>query len=598
MESEPTAMEVLESTQLIRVTEGKHKYFNTRFQRINAKMYDYNCDVQLKVEKQTFRAHRHVLSASSDYFAAMFSHDMKEKLQDDVELLEISSAGFAQMMEYFYHGFVMLNPDNIEDVIEASQFFQVNWLKHVCCHFLVNYLSIENYHVVLQLADTYTLGDLRQDIFCYIGQEFMALSQKPMFKMLAFELFLQLLSEDFYIEAPEGYILLTILRWVKHDPEDREKYLLQLLNEVRFHLMKLEELERIPQYVLDMPGIKPLVDDAFDYRENVYSQCLSNADSEMPRGGKKIIAMLASDDSQIELQLKIIGTHGFFRQPLKTEFMKTKFEFASIATFNNFLFICGGYEKGAMLSTNLTYRYDPRDLTWIDVAPMNERRVSFSLIQAQDYMYAIAGISRNLDENDLPFELILNTVERYNPLVNEWSTLASLPHGCFDTGAGVSGDNIYLTGGITDNPDDSIPVNYNFRYSMTQDNWLQLSPMLTARKSHSMTAHMNKLFVFGGTTTDENFTSTDCTKNECYDTSTDQWSYITPTPESFGFLYKSVIHHENDLYILGGKHILRYLHKVNLESLVFDEHEEAEVCGHYYQKMALLTIPFPYHIKI
>ena len=57
---------------------------NTNFTKVNAKMYDYSCDIKLKVGSQTFRAHRDVLSDASDYFSAMFSVNMKEKEQDAI----------------------------------------------------------------------------------------------------------------------------------------------------------------------------------------------------------------------------------------------------------------------------------------------------------------------------------------------------------------------------------------------------------------------------------------------------------------------------------------------------------------------------------
>ena len=94
-------------------------------------MYDYKCDVKLNVGKETFRAHRDVLSEASDYFSAMFSHNMREKDQDAIELLEISSAGFTAMLEYFYHGHITIVRSNIENIIEASRFFMIEWLLKV-----------------------------------------------------------------------------------------------------------------------------------------------------------------------------------------------------------------------------------------------------------------------------------------------------------------------------------------------------------------------------------------------------------------------------------------------------------------------------------
>ena len=66
-----------------------------------------------------------VLSCASDYFSAMFSHDMLEKDQPVVELQELGPEGFTQLLDYFYHGHLTLTPDCIEDILEAARFFQV-----------------------------------------------------------------------------------------------------------------------------------------------------------------------------------------------------------------------------------------------------------------------------------------------------------------------------------------------------------------------------------------------------------------------------------------------------------------------------------------
>jgi len=63
-------------------------------------MYDYNCDVKLVVGNETFKAHRDVLVNASDYFSAMFTHDMRERQDDVIRLQDVSPRGFAAMIEY------------------------------------------------------------------------------------------------------------------------------------------------------------------------------------------------------------------------------------------------------------------------------------------------------------------------------------------------------------------------------------------------------------------------------------------------------------------------------------------------------------------
>ena len=73
-----------------------------------------------------FKAHKDVLSSASDYFSAMFSHDMAEKGKDYIELKGISLGGFQIMLEYFYHGHITLVMESVEHCLEASRFFHVS----------------------------------------------------------------------------------------------------------------------------------------------------------------------------------------------------------------------------------------------------------------------------------------------------------------------------------------------------------------------------------------------------------------------------------------------------------------------------------------
>jgi len=83
----------------LQVSEMKLKYLNRTYRKVSSKMYDYNCDVKLVVGSETFKAHRDVLVDASDYFSAMFTHDMRERQDDVIRLQEVSPRGFAAMIE-------------------------------------------------------------------------------------------------------------------------------------------------------------------------------------------------------------------------------------------------------------------------------------------------------------------------------------------------------------------------------------------------------------------------------------------------------------------------------------------------------------------
>ncbi|ELT91621.1 hypothetical protein CAPTEDRAFT_23567, partial [Capitella teleta] len=427
------------------------------------------CDVKLKVEKENFKAHRDVLSEASDYFSAMFSHNMKEKEQTVIELHEINPKGFIAMMDYFYHGHITVEPDNIEDVIEAARFFHIEWLVHICCDFLIRFLSLENYHIVLHLVDKYYLGDLRPGIFSFVSQNFMTLAEQPKFVELSYDLLHLLLSEDHYIDATESFIFNVVLKWLRHD-EERAEHQSTLLPLIRYPLLEVETLENIPAEVMEVTSVKELVDDALLYNAHPTRQCLMSSDQASVRGSSDVVALYSAVYDAHEVNYKIPNLDGFFTEAIDTGFMQNFFEFASVASLGNFLFVAGGYWRNSWCSSPAFYSYNPRNRLWAQLSSMLIPRVSFSLCPAEKGLYAVAGIDHIVDEGR-DQEIILNSVEFYDPEENLWSQVSDLPFGCFNCATAVIGDRLYASGGITDDPEDNVPVNYVHAYNPGERSW-------------------------------------------------------------------------------------------------------------------------------
>ena len=282
-----------ETTDSMVVKDGKVKYNHLTYKKVPGIMYDCNCDVKLKVGTANFKAHKSVLSEASDYFSAMFSHNMKEKSQGDIELKEISPQGFTEMLEYFYHGFIMVSASNIESILEAARFFHVDWILEVCCDYMVHHMSVENYNSVLRLSDKFCLGDLRYEIFTFFGHNLEALSQKDdFFKTLSYDLLLQFLMENIYIEAQELFVVEIIFKWMKADTEHRKDQLLSLLRQVKFMTIDPEDLEHLPKEITDIPEMNEIVSQSITYNYNIMAQCLTTGEAYLPRGARTVITVM------------------------------------------------------------------------------------------------------------------------------------------------------------------------------------------------------------------------------------------------------------------------------------------------------------------
>jgi len=62
------------------------------------------CDVTLIVGTKRIAAHRIVLSSASDYFAAMFTSDVREATQEEVKLQDVDAEALATLVHYMYTG--------------------------------------------------------------------------------------------------------------------------------------------------------------------------------------------------------------------------------------------------------------------------------------------------------------------------------------------------------------------------------------------------------------------------------------------------------------------------------------------------------------
>lgn len=194
--------------EYIYITDNKLKYINNDYKKIDAKMYDYKCDVKLTVGNSSFKGHKKVLADASDYFAAMFSHDMKEKDETTIDLKEISPDGFGAMLDYFYHGHVTVEGKIVPNILEAGRFFHVEWILDICCDYMIRHLSLSDYPLTMQLADKYSLGDLRWEIFKYFGHNLPTLIEQETFlRDCSVELLLQFLMECLYVEVSEFFLL-------------------------------------------------------------------------------------------------------------------------------------------------------------------------------------------------------------------------------------------------------------------------------------------------------------------------------------------------------------------------------------------------------
>lgn len=77
-----------------------------------------------------------VLASCSDYFRAMFTTEVRESRQKEITLEGVSAKGMHFLLDYAYTSRLALNLANIQDVLSAASYVQVNTVVEACSGYL------------------------------------------------------------------------------------------------------------------------------------------------------------------------------------------------------------------------------------------------------------------------------------------------------------------------------------------------------------------------------------------------------------------------------------------------------------------------------
>ncbi|CAL1285695.1 unnamed protein product [Larinioides sclopetarius] len=144
-------------------------------------------DITLKCNGVSITAHKTILSARSPVFAAMFAHQMKESLKNEVDITDIDESTLRALLKYIYTGKISnLTVDSAAELLFAADQRQLQDLKAVCSHYLKDALSPQNVWKILVLGDMYS-ADLKTfavDYICNNCGEFSVIEKTEEWKQL------------------------------------------------------------------------------------------------------------------------------------------------------------------------------------------------------------------------------------------------------------------------------------------------------------------------------------------------------------------------------------------------------------------------------
>ncbi|KAG7328688.1 hypothetical protein KOW79_008632 [Hemibagrus wyckioides] len=150
-----------------------------------------------------------------------------------------------------------------------------------------------------------------------------------------------------------------------------------------------------------------------------------------------------------------------------------------ICSMYNYLFVAGGIrgygEKGK--ASDKVFCYNPITDRWSEIRPMNQARSQLKLVSMDGFLYAIGGEC-------------LFTVEKYDPRMDRWTTVAPLPKGAFAVAheATTCNGELYVSGGT---------LFYRLlKYDPKRDEWQECPYNNSRKKSTDMVALKSFIYRF------------------------------------------------------------------------------------------------------
>ncbi|KAE8623748.1 hypothetical protein XENTR_v10005717 [Xenopus tropicalis] len=434
------------------------------------------CDVTLRVNLKDFPAHRIVLAACSDYFCAMFTNELSEKGKPYVDIQGLTSSTMEILLDFVYTETVHVTVENVQELLPAACLLQLKGVKQACCDFLESQLDPSNCLGIRDFAETHNCLDLMQAAEVYSQKHFPEVVQHEEFMLLHQEEVEKLIHCDEIQINSEEPVFEAVINWVKHNKNEREKSLPQLLQYVRMPLLT-------PRYITDVIDAEPLircslqcrdlVDEAkkFHLRPELRSQ-MQGPRTRVRLGANEVLLVIGGFGSQ---QSPIDIVEKYDPKTQEWSFLPSitrKRRYVATVSLGDRVYVIGGYDGRSRLSSVecLDYTSD-EDGVWYSVAPMNVRRGLAGATTLGDMIYVSGGFDGSRRHTSM---------ERYDPNIDQWSMLGDMQTAREGAGLVVANGVIYCLGGY-----DGLNILSSVeRYDPHTGHWSHVTPMATKRSGN------------------------------------------------------------------------------------------------------------------
>uniref|UniRef100_A0A8C5PLI8 Kelch like family member 4 n=1 Tax=Leptobrachium leishanense TaxID=445787 RepID=A0A8C5PLI8_9ANUR len=446
------------------------------------------CDVLLIAGNHKIPAHRLVLSAVSDYFAAMFTNDVREAKEEEIKMEGVDPDALKALVHYAYTGILELKEDTIESLLSAACLLQLSPVIEVCCNFLMKQLHPSNCLGIRSFGDAQGCMDLLRVAHSYT-MLLADLENSPLFAN-------DLECQKFLMEAMK-YHLLPERRSMMQSPRTKPR----------------KSTVGALYAVGGMDATKGATTiEKYDLRTNSWIQIST-------MNGRRLQFGVAVIDNKLYVVggrdgLKTSNTVECFNPISKVWSimppMSTHRHGLGVAVLEGPMYAVGGHDGWSYLNT--VERWDPQARQWNYVASMSTPRSTVGVAALNSKLYAVGGRDGSS---------CLKSMECFDPHTNKWSMCAPMSKRRGGVGVATYNSFLYAVGGH-----DAPASNHCSRlsdcverYDPKTDSWTTVAPLSVPRDAVGVCALGDKLYAVGGYDGQTYLNTV-----ESYDAQTNEWT--------------------------------------------------------------------------
>lgn len=208
---------------------------------------------------------------------------------------------------------------------------------------------------------------------------------------------------------------------------------------------------------------------------------------------------------------------------------------AGVDALDGYLYVAGGVNRQNRndLTDNLL-RYDPVIDNWTQLSSMNYKRHSFTLTAFHGKLYAIGGVSQEIDPVTSLLTIVdSNRTEVYDPATDTWTNLSDLPISLAAHAATVFNDEIVLFGGYEDQTWNGVASKKMYGYHPLDQTWRLLYTTPIGRYDSTITSTGGTIMYATGDTTGTRFSAWNANylaETEYFENPNEHEGWITSLP--------------------------------------------------------------------